>query len=122
MLESFPVAIVMSSLLGTLAALGVGGGSLLMLWLTLALSIPYSQARLINLMFFLPCALISSVFRRKQGSLDLKKLVPAIITGCAAAILFSWLGETIEIKLIKKAFGILLLFTGLRELLYKPKN
>lgn len=122
MLESFPVAIAMSTLLGTLAALGVGGGSLLMLWLTLALSIPYSQARLINLMFFLPCALISSVFRRKQGALDLKKLVPAIITGCAAAILFSWLGETIEIKLIKKAFGILLLFTGLRELLYKPKN
>lgn len=122
MLESFPVAIAMSTLLGTLAALGVGGGSLLMLWLTLALSIPYSQARLINLMFFLPCALISSVFRQKQGALDLKKLVPAIITGCAAAILFSWLGETIEIKLIKKAFGILLLFTGLRELLYKPKN
>lgn len=122
MLESFPVILAVSTVLGTLAGLGVGGGSLLMLWLTLVLDMPYPQARLLNLMFFLPCALIGSAFRWKQGTLDLKKLLPAIIAGCLAAAVFSWLGNHIDTKLLKKAFGILLLFTGLRELLYKPRN
>ena len=51
MLESFPVALGISVVLGVLAGLGVGGGSLLVLWLTLIVGIDHPQARIINLMF-----------------------------------------------------------------------
>lgn len=122
MLESFPVALVIGSALGFLAGLGVGGGSLLILWLTLAVQMDYPQARFINLLFFLPAAVISSLFRWKQGSLDLKKVLPGILAGCIAAAICTWLGSRIETDLLKKFFGGLLLLTGVRELLYKPKN
>ncbi len=122
MLNSFSFRILIGCLLGFLSGIGVGGGSLLMLWLTLVLHIPHSTARSINLLFFIPSALIASVFRWRQGALKLNKVIPAIIAGCIAAAVFSLLSKQIDITLIKKLFGILLLFTGLRELFYRPKE
>lgn len=121
MLNSFPVALAVSVILGFLAGLGVGGGSLLVLWLTLAVGIDHPQARIINLLFFIPAAIISSLFRWKQGVLDYKKVFPAVIAGCIAAGLSSWLSLYLELEFLKKLFGILLLITGLREILYKTK-
>lgn len=115
---TLPVAII----LGFLAGLGVGGGSILMIWLTLAVGLEYEQARIINLLFFLPSALIATLFHRKQGSIKLKKIQPAILSGCIAAALFSFLGNQIDTTLLKKCFGGLLLVTGLRELFYRPRN
>lgn len=119
MLDSFAVAFAVSVILGFLAGLGVGGGSLLVLWLTLVLEMPHPQARIINLLFFIPSAVISSLFRWKQGKLDYKKVFPAVIAGCIAAGVFSFLGRYIELAFLKKLFGILLLVTGLRELFYR---
>ncbi len=115
---TLPVAVI----LGFLAGLGVGGGSLLMLWLTLAVGIGYEQARTINLLFFLPSALIATLFHRKQGSVNLRKILPAIAAGCIAAAFFSYIGTRIDTTLLKKCFGGLLLVTGLRELFYRPRN
>lgn len=122
MLESFPIALLVGVLLGYLAGLGVGGGSLLILWLTLVLGVPGVNARLINLMFFITAAGAVSLFRWKQGHLQLKKILPAIIAGSIAAGIFSWVGLYMDAELLKKFFGILLLFTGVRELLYRPRN
>ncbi len=115
---AFPVAV----LLGFLSGLGVGGGSLLMLWLTLVVGMEYEQARVLNLLFFLPSAFIATLFHRKQGSVKIKKILPAIICGCAAAAIFSFIGNRVDTALLKKFFGGLLLFTGLRELFYRPRN
>lgn len=120
MLESLPVMLIVGILLGVLSGLGVGGGSLLMLWMTLVLEMEHSTARSINLLFFIPSALIASLFRKKQGSLKIKKILPAIIAGCVSAAVFSFISKVIDISLLKKLFGGLLLFTGLRELFYKP--
>lgn len=122
MLSSFPVALTVSVILGFLAGLGVGGGSLLVLWLTLAVGIDHPQARIMNLLFFIPAAIISCLFRWKQGVLDYKKVLPAVLAGCIAAGLFSWLSRYLELEFLKKLFGILLLITGLREIFYKTKS
>lgn len=92
-----------------------------MLWLTLVLGMEHGPARTINLLFFLPSALVACLFRWKQGTLELRKVLPAIIGGCISAAVFAWLSHHIEISLLKKLFGILLLATGLRELLYKKQ-
>lgn len=119
MLNSVWVAIPVGVALGFLSGLGTGGGSLLILWLTLVLDVPQPEARLMNLMFFIPSAVISCVFRWKQGRLDLRKVFPGILAGCAAAGVCALLtaGQTPEI--LKKCFGALLIFTGIREVLYK---
>ena len=115
---ALPVAIV----LGFLAGLGVGGGSLLILWLTTVIGMEYADARIINLLFFLPSACIATIFHRKQGSVNIKKILPAIVWGCVAAALFTFVGRQIHTDLLRKCFGGLLIFTGLRELFYRPRN
>ncbi len=106
----------MGTVLGFLTGLGIGGGSLLMLYLTLWLQMDPVTARGINLLFFLPSALIACFFRRKQGSLDLRKLLPAMAAGCAAAVLGVFLSSRIHTGILKKLFGGLLLTTGFKEL------
>lgn len=122
MLESFPIALVVGCVLGFLAGLGVGGGSLLILWLTLVLGMDHGIARTINLLFFLPSAVIASLFRWKQGALDLKKILPAILGGCISAMVFAWLSRRMDVTVIKKLFGGLLVVTGIKELFYKQRK
>ena len=122
MLDSLPVALAAGTALGFLAGLGVGGGSLLILWLTLVLSVPQEEARIINLMFFVPAAVVSCLFRWKQGNLKLRKVLPAIIAGCLSAACLSVFADSFDEGLIKKLFGVLLLFTGIRELCYRPRK
>lgn len=122
MLDSIPFIIIVSAVLGFLSGLGVGGGSLLILWLTLIAQMPQDEARNINLLFFLPTALIASLFRWKKGNLQIKKILPAILSGIAAAALFTWLSRYISSDTLRAPFGILLLVTGARELFYRPRK
>lgn len=121
MVESFGFSVFLGTILGFLSGLGTGGGSLLLLWLTVILDMPPETARSINLLFFIPSALVACCFRWKQGSLDLKTVFPAIAAGCICAGVFSWLGMFLDTGLLKKLFGGLLIAAGLRELLYKKK-
>ena len=122
MLTTVPIAISTGVILGFLAGLGVGGGSLLILWLTLALNMDADTARAINLMFFITAAGSVSIFRLRQGIIKWKEILPAIIFGCIAAALFCLIGSRIDQDIVKKLFGGLLLITGIRELLYRPRK
>ncbi len=122
MLESWPVCLGVGTVLGFLSGLGVGGGSLLILWLTLVVGWEQADARSLNLLFFLPTAIISCLFRWKQGSVDIKTILPAVASGCAAVVLGNWLGSVLDTAVLKKLFGGMLIVTGIRELLYKPRK
>lgn len=122
MLNQPAIMVLVGAICGFLAGLGVGGGTLLLLWLTLVLGVEQNTARIINLLFFLPTAAISSVFRWRRGDLDLRKVLPAILSGCISAAVFSVIGHYVNTAILKKLFGILLLATGIKELSYRPKN
>lgn len=122
MLETIPFSIGIGVVLGFLTGLGTGGGSLLVLWLTLVLGMAPPQAKLINLMFFLPAALIATFLHWRQGRIPLKKVLLPAIAGCAAAALLATIGQKTDTESLKKLFGVLLIFTGLRELVYRPRK
>lgn len=113
------MSVLLGAVLGFLSGLGVGGGSLLILWLTLVLGKDQETARTINLMFFIPCAL-GSLLVRRCGKPPLGKLLPAIAAGCVAAYFCSRL--ELDTSLLRKLYGGLLIATGLRELFYHPKE
>ncbi len=110
-----------ATVLGLLSGLGTGGGSLLILYLTLVVGVAQPEARAVNLLFFIPSALIACLFRWKQGQLKIQNVLPGILAGCISAAVFSCWSGTWDVQLLRKLFGVLLLFTGIRELLYKPK-
>ena len=110
------VKLLVGALLGFLSGLGVGGGSLLLLWLTLVVGEPQETARVMNLQFFLPCALVATAFRWKRSKSDWPLALPAMAAGLAGAILGNYLGPRLDVELLKKGLGILFLLTGIREL------
>ena len=115
------MSLMIGVVLGFLSGLGIGGGSLLILWLTLVQDVGATDARGINLLFFIPCAIIAAVFRWRQGNLPLRKISPAILSGCVAALCFSLIGTNMDVSTLKKLFGALLILTGIREIFYKEK-
>ncbi len=119
---NFLTAFLAAVVCGTLAGMGLGGGSLLILWLTAVMNVDPATARGVNLLFFLPAALISTLSRIRKGDLPIKKVMPAVWAGILCAFVFSILGSYLPMPLLKKLFGILLLLTGLRELFYRPRK
>ena len=122
MLTTFPVCLLVGTVLGFLAGLGVGGGSLLIIWLTVVLQMDPATARSINLLFFIPSAVIACFLRARQDSLKLRPLLPAIITGCIAAAVFSQVAAALDVQILKKLFGLVLLAAGIRELFYRQRK
>lgn len=121
MLESCWFSIFIGTVLGFLSGLGVGGGSLLLLWLTLVLDQPQDHARLMNLMFFIPCALVASLFRWKSARLDGKLTLTAIAAGLLGAVLGNLLGRELDMDIMRKIFGVLFILCGIRELRFREK-
>lgn len=115
------VNFLMGAVLGFLSGLGVGGGSLLLLWITLVLEQPQETARMLNLMFFIPCALIATLFRWKHSFPAWHLAVPAVLAGLIGALLGNLLNPMLNLPLLKKAFGLLFIVCGIRELRYRPK-
>ena len=116
----FPLLI--GTLLGFLAGMGVGGGSLLLLWLTQIVMIPQPQARILNLLFYLPAALTATLFRGRKGGIQPEITIPALAAGCCTAVLTSLLSRGLDLEIMKKLLGGLLILTGLREIFYRPRN
>ena len=107
--------------LGFLSGLGVGGGSLLLLWMTLVLGADPAQARVMNLMFFLPSAIVATAFRWRRSKPDWHHILPAAGAGLLGAVIGNLLSPTLPHDLLRKAFGVLFLVSGVREICYRPK-
>lgn len=107
---------------GTLGALGLGGGSVLILYLTLFVGMEQAQAQGINLVFFVPCALVAVFFHSKGNMIDWKIWLPTAVAGVAGAIAGSWLAGILEPGLLKKLFGAVLFICGLREVFHRNKE
>lgn len=122
MLDSSFFSVIVGLILGILAGLGVGGGSLLILWLTLVLHMDPIVAKNINLLFFIPTALTASLFRWRNQNIPWKNILPAALAGCLGAMAGVWLSLRLNTSLLRKLFGILMLCTAFRELTYKPKT
>ena len=118
---SFFLNLLVASALGFLSGLGIGGGSLLIIWLMLCKA-DYPAAKYINLMFFIPSALIATVIRLIQKKLPFRQVILAAISGCAAAAFFTALSSTWDTDLLRKFFGALLLCASVRELTAKKQQ
>jgi len=101
---------------GILSGFGVGGGTLLLLYMTALAGVPQTQAQGINLLYFLPAAAASLPTHWKQGFVDKKAVLPAVLTGLAGTGLAAWVATGLEVELLRRCFGGFLLYTGLREL------
>ena len=104
-----------------LSAWGVGGGTLLLLVMTLFLGVDQRTAQGINLLFFLPAAASALVCQAKGGYLDKPTLKNAIPLAVAAALAGAWIPTALDVEVLHKPFGVYLLLSGVGLLWPKKK-
>ncbi|MBE6919434.1 MAG: sulfite exporter TauE/SafE family protein [Ruminococcaceae bacterium] len=107
---------------GILSAWGVGGGTLLLLIMTLFLGVEQTAAQGINLLYFLPTAGVSLFFHRKNGLLDKNAIRQAVPAGLAAAAAGALLATAVDVTLMRKPFGVFLLYSGVMMLRQNRKQ
>lgn len=79
------IAGIVSLLAGTAAAMGLGGGFVLLVYLTALAGIPQMEAQWINLIFFLPIGGLALFWHGKNGLIEKKAVIPAVIFGLFGA-------------------------------------
>ena len=105
---------------GILSAWGIGGGTLLLLVMSLFLGIDQITAQGINLLYFLPTAGMGLLSHGKSGLLEKPVLRSAVPAGLTAAALAAWLSFSVDTELLRRPFGVYLLAAGIYILLQKP--
>ena len=107
---------------GILSAWGVGGGTLLLLCMTLFLGVDQAEAQGINLLYFLPTAAASLFYHRKNGYLDTQVLRAAAPTGTLCALAAALVSSSVDIAVFRKPFGLFLLYAGISMLRRERKK
>lgn len=101
---------------GVLAGLGVGGGGLLVIWLTMSGMYDQLTAQGINLVFFLFAGGASLFIHRKSGRISFKTFLFLAIPGIAGALAGCFIAALWSPALLRKCFGGLMLCAGVISL------
>ena len=94
---------------GVLSGMGMGGGTILIPILTLFLSMDQHAAQGVNMLAFLPGALLALLIHRRDGRLKAKTALPLLLWGIIGAIGGAFLATCLEAEWLKKAFGVFLI-------------
>lgn len=113
---------VVGLLSGICAALGIGGGFVLLLYLTVIEGMPQREAQLLNLLFFLPIGVLSLIFHIRRRLVDVHAVWPAAVGGVAGVLLGVWISSAISSDWLGRLFAVFILGIGLRELFARPSQ
>ena len=109
-------------LAGFAGGLGVGGGGILLLYLTAFAETEQLAAQGINLLFFLPTAVFALWSHIKNGFVKWKNALVSALFGIPGVLFGYFIAQSIDKTLLRGAFALLLLFIGIRELFRKDEG
>lgn len=106
-------------LTGLAASMGLGGGFILIIWLTLFGGLSQNEAQGVNLLFFLPVALFSVIIHAKNKLIEWKAVPFAVLAGIVGAALGSVLSFTLTDNTLRTLFALLIIPVSFREIFHK---
>ena len=104
---------------GIIGGMGLGGGAVLIIYLTVFKDTPQLKAQGINLLFFIPIATVAVIIYAAKKQITTLPIVAGGIIGAVAGFLFT---DFIGAGLISKMFGGFLIILGLKEIFSKNKT
>ena len=107
---------------GIISGMGIGGGAILIPALVIFVTPDQHIAQSVNLIFFIPTAIIALIVHIKNKKIDFKMAPPIVVTGLIGAALGSKLAISLPGPVLKKWFGVFLLAMGCYEMVRKGKK
>ncbi|MBQ4545352.1 MAG: sulfite exporter TauE/SafE family protein [Oscillospiraceae bacterium] len=107
---------------GIITGFGVGGGTLLILYLTMFRGTSQLAAQGINLLYFIPtagCALVSHI---KNKRIVWRAVIFSASAGLVTTVIAAFIAARLDMTLLRRIFGGFLLLIGISELFNKQKT
>lgn len=98
-------------LVAILSGLGIGGGGLLVIYLTLS-GTGQLEAQGINLVYFLFSSGAAMLVHMTRRKLNLPLIVVLALSGVVGAVCGSLLARSVDPMILRKTFGVLLFVSG----------
>lgn len=109
------VEVVSGLIAGVVSGMGMGGGTILILILSLFLGLDQHVAQATNLVFFIPTSITSIIVNTKNKMINWKIGIPVAIFGVIGAIIGASFAVNMEVNKLKKFFGIFLGFIAIYQ-------
>lgn len=107
---------------GMAGSMGLGGGSVFLLYLTLFAGVEQLAAQGINLVFFLPIAALSLILYARKKLVDWKTALPIALVGFIGAVGGTLLANVLGGDMLRKVLAVGLFLLGIRELFHREKK
>ena len=101
---------------GIVSGTGMGGGTILIFLLSFILGIEQHTAQATNLIFFVPTSIVAIIVNLKNKNIDIKQAIIISIFGVLGAIIGANIAIYMDVKMLKKGFGIFLIFVTINEI------
>ena len=101
---------------GTVSGTGMGGGTILILILSVFMGIEQHTAQATNLVFFVPTSISAIIVTIKEKLINWKIGIPVAISGIIGAIIGAKISVKMEVNRLKKFFGIFLILIAVYEI------
>lgn len=101
---------------GIISGMGMGGGTVLILCLSIFLGVNQKVAQGINLIFFIPTSIAAIAVNIKEKNINFKIAKIVIAFGIIGAVVGAIIARTINVNLLRKLFGIFLGFIAIHEI------
>lgn len=101
---------------GTVSGTGMGGGTILILVLSIFLGVEQHIAQATNLVFFVPTSISAIIVSIKTELINWKIGISIAIWGVVGAIIGANISARLNVKELKKIFGIFLLIIAIYEI------
>lgn len=116
------VSAIAGFLSGIIGSMGFGGGGVLIIYLVIFMDISQLTAQGINLIFFIPCAVLATIIYSTKKQIDFKAILPVIIGGILGAIFASLFLKNIKTEFLSKLFAIFLITMGISSFFRMKKT
>ena len=90
---------------GVAGGMGMGGGTLLIPLLSFIKSVPQHTAQAVNLISFVPMAIVALIFHFKNKLVDKRGVLFMILPGVAFAVTFAYIASKVNGETLRRVFG-----------------
>lgn len=101
---------------GTVSGTGMGGGTILILVLSIFLVVEQHVAQATNLVFFVPTSISAIIVSIKSKLIEWKIGITLAISGVVGAIIGANISSKMNVKVLKRCFGIFLAIIAIYEI------
>lgn len=100
---------------GIIGGLGMGGGTVLILFLSLFLGIQQHISQATNVIFFVPTAIAALIISFKNKLINFKLAIPICIWGVIGAFIGGTISVKMNVTVLRKAFAIFLIMIAIYQ-------